>query len=522
MSHRAAFLAAFLSASLPALADVRLHPLFSESMVLPREHTVIWGTANPGEAVLASIAKTSGTTIAAEDGSWKIHLKGLKPGGPHDLVVTAGNTITLTDVIIGDVWLASGQSNMEWPLSKTSAAAEEISRADHPNVRFYVLRRKTSTEPLPEPEGRWVRCTPETAGGLSGVAYYFATETSATLKIPIGIIQNAYGGTPAEAWTPLEAIRANPNLAIIEPRWARIVAEYPEKKAAFDDALARWEKDAATAKAEQKQPPPRPLPPTDPQGPHAPASLYNALVHPLLPFPIKGVIWYQGEANTGRAPEYFDLLTTMIRSWRNAWGNQTLPFHQVQLAGFMPRKPQPGDSNWALIREAQRRVAQAPHNGLASAIDIGEENDIHPGNKRDVGLRLAALALSKTYGIPKIPAKYPEFESIKIVKNVARVTFKNADGLKDKNGKPLEGFAIAGDDAVFRWADAKLEGKTVALSHPDVPKPVAVRYAWADFPATDLVNAAGLPALPFRTDAWSSTHPIPAPPAPTEPAPAAP
>jgi sialate O-acetylesterase len=321
--------------------------------------------------------------------------------------------------------------------------------------------------------------------------------------VPVGVIHSSWGGTPAEAWTPKAALEGDAELKPILDNWKASVENFPKTKADYETKLAAWKDQSEKDKADGKKNALAPREPAAPEAnPHKPSGLFNGMIAPIVPYAIRGAIWYQGEANAGRAAEYRKLFPTMIESWRKAWGSE-IPFGFVQLANYMKRSDEPGDSNWALLREAQTMTLKLPKTGMAVIIDVGDEKTIHPKNKQDVGLRLALWAEASVYESGGT-ASSPLFSSMKISGDKATITFKHANGLVAKDG-PLKGFAIAGDDMKFAWADAKIVGSQVVVSSPSVPKPVAVRYAWADNPECNLYSKDGLPASPFRTDDWEHT-----------------
>jgi sialate O-acetylesterase len=505
MKRIALLLATLLPASL--FANVQLPSLISDNMVLQKTGARVWGKADPGEKVAVRIADKKFTAEAGTDGKWSVRISGqiLKPGQNYEMSVAGKNELTVRNVAVGEVWVCSGQSNMEWSVANSLNSDDEIAAAKYPSIRlFTVARNATAEEPQEDCVGKWVVCSPETVGPFSAVGYYFARELNGKLKTPVGMIHSSWGGTPAQSWTPKEAMESAPELHPIIEAWQKAQADYPAAKEAYDNAAADWKKACEEARAAGKPLPPAPRAPEGANdSPARPCSLYNGMIAPLLPYTIKGAIWYQGESNASAAKLYRTLFPTLIASWRNAWGSPNLPFYYVQLANFMAKRPQPDNSNWALLREAQAMALKLKHTGMAVAIDIGEEKSIHPKNKQEVGRRLAALALCQTYAMEKVSCSGPVFSKMELEGDKARLTFIHADtGLVAKSGAPLKGFAIAGEDKVFHWADAQVKGQTVVVSSAEVPKPVAVRYAWADNPDADLQNKAGLPAAPFRTDDW--------------------
>jgi len=633
-------------------ADVRLPSIISDNMVLQQDVRVrIWGNAKPGERVSVTVKNKSANAVADAQGQWQVWLDPLKAGGPLELTVKGDNVLTVKNVLVGEVWLCSGQSNMEWPLVNATGGAQAVAQANYPEIRLFTVTKNTSPAPLADLEGHWVVTRPDDVANFSAVGYFFGRELYQQLKVPIGLIHSSWGGTPAEAWTRHEALLSSSELKPILDKYESSLNTLPEAKEAYARKLAEWEEknlyidsgnkgealgyaDPKTSTADwSKMDLPKQfetagllidgavwfrrdvevpaswagrdlvlnLPPIDdydttyfngakvgsigretpnsymvprkyvvpgalvhagrnviavrvfdsageggfghggtmslgpadaeaialrgvwdykvelalePKHPdwgsrpdavgvgnqNNPSVLYNAMIAPLVPFAIRGVIWYQGESNAGRAYQYRTLFPTMIRDWRSAWGNN-FPFYFVQLANWHANKAEPDESDWAELREAQMMTLREPQTGMAVTIDIGDENDIHPRNKLDVGRRLAAWALAGPYSQKVIPSG-PLFDRYTINGNEVRISFKYAGGLKTTDGGPVKGFAIAGDDHHFVWADARIEGDTVIVSSPKISKPVAVRYAWADNPITNLYNKAGFPASPFRTDDW--------------------
>ena len=482
-----------------AAADVKLANLFVDHMVLQQGTPApVWGTAAPNEAVTVSVAGQTAQATADASGKWVAKLPALQAGGPHELVVKGTNELKVADVMVGEVWIASGQSNMEWPIAAGSASDQEKASANYPAVRMFTVQKAVTGKPAadvatPNNAG-WVVCTPNSVNVFSAVGYFFAKELHKSLGVPVGIIHTSWGGTPAESWARLDALAADPDLKPIVDRWNVSLQSYPQQ-------IDTWRQDADKAEAEG-----RPVPPV-PQDPRAnpwrAGGLYNAMISPLVPYGIKGAIWYQGESNANRAHQYRKLLPTMIKTWRDAWGQGEFPFLIVQLANFTPPPTEPGESDWAELREAQTLTAKAPNNGQAVTIDIGDAADIHPRNKEDVGKRLALVALAKSYGKSDVVYSGPEYQSMAVEGDKVRLRFAHAaGGLVVKDGGALKGFAVAGEDRKWHWAEATVDGESVVVRSDKVAKPVAVRYAWANNPPTNLYNKAGLPAVPFRTDDW--------------------
>ncbi len=489
-------------------APVRLPHVLGDHMVVQQGMEIpVWGWTEPGAEVTVRMGEAEVKTTADADGRWKVALPARKAGGPYTIVVRGANTIELKDVLVGEVWVCSGQSNMQFALRAARDAEKEIAAANYPNIRLFTVPRRPALEPQDDCDGAWAPCTPQTAANFSAVAYFFGRALHEHLKVPVGLIHTSWGGTPSEAWTSPETVAKVEAFRPIVERFERQIATYAQRlkqwEATKEQRLARWKAAVEKAKAAGRRPPRRPGPPPDPRlHPHRPSVLFNGMIAPLLPLRIRGAIWYQGESNASRAYQYRTIFPAMIEDWRRHWKEGDFPFLFVQLANFRARKDQPGESDWAELREAQTMALRLPKTGMAVIIDIGEANNIHPKNKQDVGKRLALAALAIAYG-EDITYSGPIYKSMKIEGGKIRLFFDHVDGgLVAKGGGPLKGFAIAGEDRKWVWADARIEGDTVVVSSPKVPQPVAVRYAWADNPDCNLYNKAGLPASPFRTDTW--------------------
>jgi sialate O-acetylesterase len=640
-----------------AKGEVRVPSIIGDNMILQQGVKArLWGMAQPGERVTVTFNGRTEGAITDPHSHWQIFLGPLKAGGPFAITIAGSNTLTFKNVLVGDVWICSGQSNMEFPLVNATGGAEAMAQANDPEIHLFTVQKTTAASPLDDVSGHWVLATPEQVGQFSAVGYFFGREIYQRLKIPLGLIHTSWGGTPAEAWTSHGALVANADLKPILDRYQMSLEDLPQRRENYKWALAEWEQknlhadpgnkgqalgladpafnatdwkqmnlpqffetaglvidgavwfrkevdvpsawsgkelaldfpaiddfdntyfngtrvgatgnetpnsyavprrytvpgslvhagrnviavrvfDSAgeggfggaglmslvpvggketeaislagpwTYKVELSLEPKKPdwgsrpeLP--GPTNQNSPTVLYNAMLAPLTPYAIRGAIWYQGESNAGRAYQYRALFPTMIRDWRAAWGEGDFPFYFVQLANWHAAQSEPGDSEWAELREAQTMTLQVPKTGMAVIIDIGDPNDIHPRNKLDVGKRLAAWALSETYH-QKVEPSGPLYDSFTVKDDKIRVQFKHIDGgLRTSDGGPLKGFAIAGADHKFVWANASVEGDAVVVWSKDVARPVAVRYAWADNPVCNLYNAAGLPASPFRTDDW--------------------
>ncbi|MDZ7291793.1 MAG: sialate O-acetylesterase [candidate division KSB1 bacterium] len=633
-----------------AVAQVKLPAIFSNNLVLQRNAKIpVWGTAEPGNQITVKIHRQKKTTKADQTGKWRIDLAPMPAGGPYELVVVGSEMIKFTNVMIGEVWLCSGQSNMEMPMVSTWAKVnnfkDEVAAANYPDLRLFIVHRAKSTRPRTDVESEgWKICDSTSIKNFSATAYFFGRHLQQRLGVPVGLIQSAWGGTVVEAWTSSATLKTVPDMAgfirmletspldsiFDESAFAAKMAEWnrqlDELDAKSQEAGSRWNlpdfddstwptmllpnnweraglptfdgivkfrkvvqlpesfgkqnlhlnlgpiddadvtyfngvqigatniwnqhrhyrvpadlpkignnviavrvldtggggglygkpetlnllKDSTQAiplagewryqpGADLQKLPPRPV---SPNTPNRPTVLYNAMIAPLVPYAIRGAIWYQGESNAGRAHQYRTLFPLLIKDWRARWGQGDFSFLFVQLANFQPVATEPVDDDWAELREAQTMALSLPNTGMAVTIDIGDANDIHPGNKQEVGDRLALNARHLVYG-ENIAYSGPIYQSMKIEGNRIRLIFDHAEGgLIIKGGDKLQGFAIAGDDRKFVWAEAEIDGKTVVVSSPQIVKPVAVRYAWASNPVCNLYNRAGLPASPFRTDSW--------------------
>jgi sialate O-acetylesterase len=479
-------------------ADVTLPALLADHMVVQRGLPVhVWGMAAPHEAVSIAFRGETKTGTADDDGRWSIYLSPGEAGGPFQLTIKATNTVVLNDILVGDVWVASGQSNMEFPMTGLLNAQTEIAAAQYPKIRLFLVKHKPADYPLENVESKgWAACTPETAADSSAVAYFFARNLQQKLGVPIGLIESSWAGTAAESWTSLHTLGADAALMPVFSARSKMVDEQSTDVLRQQREDVEFQKAVAQAKADGK---PLPWPQWHPDfAAWAPAALYNGMIAPLTPFAIRGVIWYQGEANASpdRAFLYARLFQTMIRDWRNSWGEGDFPFLFVQIANW---NTEPGEL-WPEVRNAQRQALALRNTGMAVTIDIGDPNDIHPKNKQDVGLRLSLAARSITYG-EKIEWSGPLYRQITQEEHALRIWFDHANGLMAK-GVAVTGFEVAGADGKYSPADAKIEGTSVVVSSAAVPAPVSVRYGWAPNPNCNLFNKEGLPASPFQAPEW--------------------
>lgn len=495
---------------LSARADVRLPAVISDHMVLQQDIAApIWGWADNGEEITVSIAGQTKSSKAGADGKWTVKFDKLTTGGPHELVVKGKNTLKIADVLIGEVWLGSGQSNMAMTVSRSKDFEAEQVAANLPNIRMFRESSGPATEPQAGGNGKWEVCSPETVGGFSATAYFFGRELHKTLKVPVGLINSSVGGTPIEAWTSMDAQKELAELKPLFTRWDNDAETYdPDKaKAAYDKQFAAWREVAKKAREAGKQPPRPPFAPVNPRkNSHHPAVLFNGKIAPLIPYAIRGAIWYQGESNAnsarqGAGAENYGLqLRTMIADWRGRWGQGDFPFAWVQLPLFHKEQSEPvEETGWTIVREQMLKTLKVPNTGMAITLDLGEANDIHPKDKQGVGKRLAMWALAKVYHQKGVVASGPLPDGYEIVGEEVVLSFRYASGLK-ADGEELKGFAIAGADQKWLSAKARIDGDQVIVWHPEIKQPKAVRYAWADNPDANLVNGAGLAASPFRTD----------------------
>lgn len=478
-----AFLA--LAVAPPASADVQLPGIISDHMVLQRGAPVrIFGKAAPAEAVTVTFRGQTAQTTADPLGRWEVWLNPLTIGPAADMTIKGANTLTVADVIVGDVWIGSGQSNMQWTVKDSDNADAEIAAANDPQVRLFYVPRKTSWSPADDVEAKWIVCSPESIPGFSAVLYYFGREIRKDTKVPMGLIHSSWGGTPIASWISGPSLAGNARLQPFLTFWQNVVANYPTSYARYEQNLRKWE-----ANGSQGQ---RPAAPLGPGNPHEPTTLYNAMVAPLIKYTIKGALWYQGETEAGRAQGdiYGEALMTLVNDWRRAFAQGDFPFYWVQLANY-------GNANknghWMRVQEGQVKATALRNTGIVVITDIGNPTDIHPRNKQDVGRRLSLLAQGK--------GASPAYRQFTRDGNAIRIWFDNAGtGLKTRGGGPVTGFQIAGADGKYWPAEATIDGVTVRVSSADVAEPKSVRYAWDYNPDANLVNSLGLPASLFRTD----------------------
>lgn len=484
----------------PLLANIRLPSLISDNMVLQQQTTVmLWGWAEPREKITVRagwLSKSIQTTTTAK-GEWKLAVTTAKAGGPYNIVFSsASGTITVQNVLLGEVWLASGQSNMEFFMGKTSNSsytgvlnyAEEIAAANYPQIRMIDVPNTTADSARVDFHGDWKVCSPATADTFSAVAYYFARSIHTQTGFPVGIVSATWGGTPAESWTKRAVLESDSSFRIILERYRAQCEAYPAAMEKFRKELDQWKADTSAKKGSA------PREPIGPSSGKSPYKLYNGMIAPLLPYHFRGVIWYQGEGNADRAAQYRRLFPAMINNWRNDFHDLNLPFYFVQISPHRSQNPE--------IRDAQLYTMNTvAHTGMVVTTDNGDSLDIHPRNKKLVGERLARWPLHDLYGKTGMVESGPIYQSMQRKGRYIRIRFRYANGLT-VHGDELTEFTIAGSDSAFVPAQAKIVGNSVLVWSPMVSNPTAVRFAWRNIPLPNLYNGAGLPASPFRTDAF--------------------
>ena len=451
-----------------AAAAVKLPSVIGDNMVLQRGQAVpIWGWDTPGTEVTVTLGQATAKGKAGDDGKWMVQVPAQKAGGPHTLKVVGTSTAELKNILVGEVWLCSGQSNMEWSVAASANAQQEIAAADHPQIRHIKIPHTPAQTPQSDvPSEGWKVCSPQTVGGFTAVGYFFARHLQKELDVPIGLIGSNWGGTRIEPWTPPVGFEQTPALKELAENLKNFPAKTPDGKINHQSPLA----------------------------------LYNGMIHPLVPYGIRGALWYQGESNNGEGRLYHEKMKALISGWRSVWKQEDLPVLFVQLAPF---KYGGDPTRLPAIWEAQTATLAVPHTGMAVTVDISNVKDIHPRNKQDVGKRLALWALAKVYGQEDLVYSGPLFKSMTVEGNKIRLKFDHVGGgLVSRDGQPLTHFAVAGDDKQFIAAQAEIDGDSVVVHSGSVEKPVAVRFAWHQEAEPNLSNKAGLPASPFRSDKW--------------------
>jgi sialate O-acetylesterase len=543
-------------------ANIRTPKIFGDNMVLQRDMPIpVYGWADAGEQITVEFMGKTYKTITREDGKWKLKLRSYKAGGPYQMQIGGkNNTLSYSNILIGDVWVASGQSNMEFGIQTDKNGKEAISGATDNLIHFFYVPMVVSLKPeydtapvgSDSPNARWIVCSPEALAnptwawhGFSAVGYYFARQLRKSISVPIGMIASYKGGTPAQSWMSIEGLKESPdfNKYVDRHKWLTDHYDadkptYPQRQARYRDSLTvwntevgnayneiikKWNADVMTAKAAGQAPPPQPKPsrpapvaPADPLGGWgAPTTCYNGLIVPILGYGIKGVIWYQGESNGdffNDAVDYKNLFPRMISDWRKNWGQGNFLFLYVQLPNFRQPAVTPSSGNWPWVRESQEKTLALNKTGMAVITDAGDALDIHPYDKSAPGSRLALVALHNVYG-KRIVASGPVYKSMKVEGNKIIISFNeihngltvgrpDTDNTVSADGAELKGFGMAGANQKFVWAKAVINANKVIVSTDEIAKPEAVRYNWADNPPGNLYNKDGLPARPFRTDNW--------------------
>ncbi|MBK1879120.1 sialate O-acetylesterase [Pelagicoccus mobilis] len=505
MKPTISLIAASFLLTIPAIADISLPNVFTDHMVIQRDQeNPIWGTAEANEKIKISIGGKKVSTKADKEGNWRTELPAFPAGGPHTITIKGSSTVSIEDVLVGEVWFCSGQSNMEWPVRLSYGAEVEATAANHPKIRFLHVPNHGTDQPQDNFEGQWEVCSPDTAPHFSAVGYYYGQTLHAALGVPIGLIDNAWGGSAAEAWVPREKLENDGRFEEMLNHWDERVTNFDQ--VAYEDYVKRYNEWAASGFKGEPMEWNKTVHPIT--GQHRPSNIYNGMVHPLSGYGIRGVIWYQGESNGDRAEQYRHLFPLMVETWRDNWGQGDFPFYWVQLADWQEEVDTPGDSGWAELREAQTLSMDVlPNSGQAVIIDIGEGRDIHPRNKKTVASRLVRWPLANIHG-HDISYQSPRYSYSEINGNRIRVTLDHVSGggLWAFDTQEIKGFSIAGEDQSFVWAQAKIiDQNTIEVWSDEIELPVAVRYGWAQNPVINLFDRNGLPVTPFRTDDWPVT-----------------
>ena len=501
-----------------AQADVSLPTFISSNMVLQRSMKVpIWGKAAPGERVTVELDGQQASATANANGNWRVLIGPYSAGGPFTMTVSGHNTVKVQNVLVGEVWVCAGQSNMamamdpDLPIGAEGIlnASQIMAAAHFPDIRLFQMERVTTGTPQQSTSGEWAETTPHSVATFSAVGYLFARELYERLHVPIAMIESAWGGTPAQAWTSRDALLASPELKGLVEASDNKIAGYDAALNDFQTRLRAWQPLADAAEQKGGRVPAPPQMPADPRSDAAArvSGLYNGMIAPLVPFAIRGVIWYQGESNTTAPEQYRTLFPVLIHDWRKAWDEGDFPFIYVQLPNFDPHiwrswgfwKPSAPPSRWPELREAQLMTLSLPQTAMAVTIDVGDPVRIHPRNKQPVAHRLVLAALHLAYGYAG-PYSGPIYQRMTIERSKIRLSFDHVDGGLKAKGGALTGFEIAGSDGRYVPANAEIVGQHVVVSSPEVPHPMQARYGWANNPDCNLYNAAGLPASPFRTD----------------------
>jgi sialate O-acetylesterase len=505
----------FLLSSASVFGNVRLPAVISDNMVLQRGMEVpIWGWADAGErvSVSGSWSSESWEGTASKNGKWMVKVEVPAAGGPYEMTVSDKNTITVENILVGEVWVCSGQSNMQMGVGLVNNARSEIANANYPQIRLFDVPLKSAGEPQDDIEAKWQVCSSKNIStdniweswpkGFSAVAYFFGREIHKELGVPVGLIATSWAGTRIEPWTPPEGFESVPAVSDIWKESQKEVAVYKEATAEAIGKLEEWAADAKFALVAGKIVSTPPAWPKHPLDSHKkPTGLYNAMIYPLVPFGIRGALWYQGEANLGDGMLYHEKMKALIGGWRKVWGQGDFPFYYVQLAPYRYRWGPPQPYRLPEIWEAQVASLSIPNTGMAATVDISDLEDIHPKNKQEVGRRLALWALAKTYGRSDLVYSGPLYKSMSTEGKEVRVSFDHVgSGLRTGDGREPDWFEIAGADKAFVKAEARIEGDMVVVWSEEVNEPVAVRFGWHEEAEPTLMNKEGLPAIPFRSD----------------------
>ena len=488
-----------------ARAELRLPSILGDHMVLQQQAEVaIWGWAKPGEDVTVLVSSKSYTATADPDGAWRVVFEPMAATfEPLQIVVqsSSGERLTIKDVLVGEVWLCAGQSNMDFKVAHSENREDAVANADLPGLRVFSVNQERSAEPRVDVEGQWKQSDSKSVLMFTAVGYYFGRELHRELNVPVGLIHDAWGGTRIEAWTPLQAFENNP---VLHEDMEVIRADNQRYELAKKEAVNQIESWLKVAREAIENEAAIPAPPDWPTSAltekNKPTSVYNAMVHPITPYAIRGVAWYQGESNNGDGPIYRDRMQSLIQSWRAMWQNPDMPFYYVQIAPYKYGGSLHPAYALPWMWEAQRQILEIHNTGMVVTTDVAEVDNLHPPRKLEVGRRLSLWALSHTYGRKDIVCCGPIYSGYRIDGDSIRVTFKHAAGLTSSDGKPLSWFTIAGEDMRFVDADARVDGDSVIVRSSEVKHPVAVRFGWDQIAQPNLVNAAGLPAICFRTD----------------------
>ena len=484
--------------SAPAFASVKVNAFFTDNAVVQRRKPIaVWGTAEPDEMVVVRLGPSVGIATADKEGAWMVKLKPMEAGGPYELNIKGKDRLIAKNIYVGEVWLCSGQSNMVLPTSFAKKSKEDIDNGTNPNLHLFTVEDALSQTPIKTFSGKWQTATPETIRDFSAVAYYFGRTIQSELKIPVGIICSAYAGTPIKVWMSEEAVTASHDTSQVN-----LPENFIAIREAFDKKVAEWKDLVAEARAKGQEEPAKPVLPPDF---FAVSSAFYGMINPLIPYTIKGVCWYQGESDTDYPFRWHKMFACMVDDWRQRWGDPKMPFIYVQLPSYDKKAVDPTESLWAELREGQLEARRVPYAYMSCCIDTarGKDIDMHPREKRMVGMRLGNVALATVYNV-SVPYSGPLYDSMEVVGNKIKLKFRFTEGgLTTRDGTGLlRGFQIAGVDKRFFNATAEIVGDSVLVSSDKVPYPVAVRYGWAANPDINLCNKASLPAVPFRTDKW--------------------